>query len=51
MKACLRQRPWIIIVAVKVLFVTWWIGFVCYASRHTPDDAPATAEIKSHGRR
>ena len=50
MKAFIRQRPWIIIVAVKVVFVTWWITFVCYASRHTPEDAPATAEVQSHGR-
>jgi hypothetical protein len=48
MRAFIRQRPWIIIVAVKVLFVTWWIGFVCWASQHTPDDVPAAAQ--SHGR-
>jgi hypothetical protein len=49
MKSCLRQRPWLIIVGVKVLFIAWWIAFVIYASRHTPDDAPATSEL--HGRR
>jgi hypothetical protein len=48
MKQILRQRPWLIIVAVKLLFVSWWIGFVCWASQHTPDDAPSTSEI--HGR-
>jgi hypothetical protein len=48
MRAFIRQRPWVIIVAVKVLFVTWWISFVFYAARHTPDDAPAPSQ--SHAR-
>ena len=34
--AFLRQRPWAIIVAVKILFVSWWIGFIIWASQHTP---------------
>ena len=42
MRAFIRQRPWIIIVVVKVVFVSWWIAFVCYASQHTPDDVKDT---------
>lgn len=42
MRAFIRQRPWVIIVAVKVLFVSWWIAFVCYAAQHTPEDVPST---------
>ena len=48
MRAFIRKRPWVIIVAVKVVFVSWWIAFVCYAAQHTPDDVPATVE--SHAR-
>ena len=49
MKEYFRKRPWMIIVTVKVLFVTWWISFVFYAARRTPADAPTTAEL--HGTR
>lgn len=48
MRAFIRQRPWIIIVVVKVVFVSWWIAFVCYASQHTPDDVKPAPE--SHAR-
>jgi hypothetical protein len=48
MRALIRQRPWLIIVAVKVLFVTWWIAFVVYASRHAP--AEAGSNPPAHGR-
>lgn len=41
MKAYIRQRPWIIIVAAQVLFITWWVSFVIWASHHTPEDVPA----------
>jgi hypothetical protein len=47
MRAFIRQRPWVIIVAVKVIFVTWWIAFIIYASQHTPEDVPA--KPASHG--
>ena len=48
MRAYIRQRPWIILVAVNVLFVSWWIAFVCYAAQHTPEDVPESSE--THGR-
>ena len=48
MKSFIRQRPWIIIVAVKVLFVGWWIGFVAWASRHTPEYVEIP-KVESHG--
>jgi len=36
MRAFIRQRPWVIIVVVKVIFVSWWITFVVWASYRTP---------------
>jgi hypothetical protein len=50
MKAFLRQRPWVIIVAVKVLFVSWWIGFILWASQHTPQqiETPPRSGHASH---
>lgn len=37
MRAFIRKRPWVIIVVVKVLFVSWWITFVVWASHRTPE--------------
>ncbi|RFC51708.1 MAG: hypothetical protein DVB22_001324 [Verrucomicrobia bacterium] len=50
MKALIRQRPWLIIVAVKVLFVAWWISFVVWASHHTPEniDVPTARSHAAH---
>ncbi len=48
MRAFIRKRPWVIIVAVQILFCSWWIVFVCYAAQHTPEDVAPTAD--SHGR-
>ncbi|HEX2749466.1 MAG TPA: hypothetical protein VHM91_15770 [Verrucomicrobiales bacterium] len=50
MKAWIRQRPWIIIVVAKALFVAWWVGFVIYVSRNVPPDPP-TLSPSVHGRR
>ena len=38
MRAFIRQRPWVILVAINVVFVAWWIGFVVWASYRTPKD-------------
>jgi hypothetical protein len=42
MKAFILKRPWVIVVAVQVVFIAWWVGFVIYASHHTPADVEPT---------
>jgi hypothetical protein len=47
MKAFIRKRPWVVIVAVQAGFVAWWVSFLFYAMRHTPRDSPSTSEVRA----
>ena len=48
MRAFIRQRPWVILVVINVLFVAWWITFVVWASYRAPEYIePPAAHVRN----
>lgn len=49
MRAYLHQRPWIFIVIVQILFISWWITFVIWASKRAPQviEVPTPTHVRS----
>ncbi|MFV0416871.1 MAG: hypothetical protein ACK5NG_10960 [Chthoniobacterales bacterium] len=33
----LRKRPWIILIIVNVVFISWWIAFIIFAVKNQPE--------------